>query len=105
MFPVNVPFTENNSVFAPDTWLFGFRSALDLFAAEDEVIDQCRPHCDVALPTTLSPANNATAPPPAIPTLPALSNMPKLSSMLWRNPCISFHSRDVAAWPRIGALQ
>jgi hypothetical protein len=42
----NVPFTENNSVFAPGAWLFGVGPAPD-FAAQDEVAATRRPQCDV----------------------------------------------------------
>ena len=41
----NVPFTENNSVFAPQAWLYGVGPAPD-FAAQDEVVAQRRPQCD-----------------------------------------------------------
>jgi hypothetical protein len=44
-FFANVPFTENNSVFAPDAWLFGVGPAPD-FAAQDEVSAARRPQCD-----------------------------------------------------------
>lgn len=45
----DVPFTENNAVFAPDAWLFGVGPLPD-FAAQDEVADVRRPQCDVAFP-------------------------------------------------------
>lgn len=45
-FFANVPFTENNSVFAPEAWLFGVGPAPD-FSAQDEVVALRRPQCDV----------------------------------------------------------
>jgi hypothetical protein len=45
-FFANVPFTENNSVFAPQPWLFGVGPAPD-FSAEDEVITLRRLQCDI----------------------------------------------------------
>lgn len=45
-FFANVPFTENNSVFAAQPWLFGVGPAPD-FSAEDEVISLRRPQCDI----------------------------------------------------------
>jgi len=48
----NVPFTENNSVFAPEAWLFGVGPAVD-FAAQDEVGDLRRPQCDVVFKNDL----------------------------------------------------
>ena len=45
----NVPFTANNSVFAPDAWLWGIGPAPD-FAPEDEVAASRRPQCDLVHP-------------------------------------------------------
>lgn len=45
-FFANVPFTQNNSVFAPQAWLFGIGPAPD-FAAQDEVAASRRPQCDL----------------------------------------------------------
>jgi lysophospholipase L1-like esterase len=45
-FFADVPFSERNSVFAPDAWLFGVGPAPD-FAAQDEVIATRVPQCDV----------------------------------------------------------
>jgi hypothetical protein len=45
-FFANVPFTENNSVFAPEAWLFGVGPA-PAFAAQDEVAALRRPQCDL----------------------------------------------------------
>jgi hypothetical protein len=45
-FFANVPFTENNSVFAPEAWLFGVGPAPD-FAAQDEVAATRKTQCDV----------------------------------------------------------
>jgi hypothetical protein len=44
-FFANVPFAENNSVFAPQAWLFGVGPAPG-FSPEDEVAAQRRPQCD-----------------------------------------------------------
>jgi hypothetical protein len=48
----NVPFTEDNSVFAPNAWLFGVGPAPN-FAAQDEVIGVRTPQCNVAFPTDI----------------------------------------------------
>ena len=45
-FFANVPFTEDNAVFAPEAWLFGVGPAPD-FAAEDEVRESRRSQCDI----------------------------------------------------------
>jgi hypothetical protein len=44
-FFANVPFTENNSAFAPQAWLFGIGAGPD-FAPEDEVAALRHPQCD-----------------------------------------------------------
>jgi len=45
-FFANVPFTVNNSVFAPNAWLFGVGPAPD-FGAQDEVAATRSPQCDI----------------------------------------------------------
>ncbi len=45
-FFAQVPFTENNAVFAPQAWLFGIGPALD-FAPLDEVADTRAPECEL----------------------------------------------------------
>ena len=44
-----VPFTANNSVFAPDAWLWGIGDAPD-FAPQDEVAASRAPQCNLAHP-------------------------------------------------------
>jgi hypothetical protein len=51
-FFADVPFTANNSVFAPQAWLFGVGDAPD-FAAQDEVAAARRPLCDVVFQNDL----------------------------------------------------
>ena len=53
-FFANVPFTEANSVFAPQAWLYGVGPAPD-FAPQDEVAAQRRPLCDVVFQDQLFP--------------------------------------------------
>jgi lysophospholipase L1-like esterase len=45
IFFAQVPFTAANSVFAPNAWLFGLS---DLLMAEDEVVAERKPACDLA---------------------------------------------------------
>lgn len=52
-FFANVPFTENNSVFAPQAWLNGVGPAPD-FAPQDEVAAARHPQCDAAFPNDLA---------------------------------------------------
>jgi hypothetical protein len=58
-FFANVPFTENNSAFAPQPWLFGLGPAPD-FSAQDEVSSLRRLSAISLSPAIFWLVNNAT---------------------------------------------